>query len=152
MGGDGTARARGDSLLGNLQTRIACQNLDSSTNHWHSESVGKIIVKRQSRSVTVSNFIEDVLAQYSASGKPVNVSISEQLDYDVQPRAFTGLKRGGIENKGIVEAILTTAGSRFRSNGKRWLRVKFDQFNQPEGWRRFLGAEVAIEAAHTEVN
>ncbi len=144
MGGDGTARARVDSLLGNLQNRLICQNLDTTTNQWHAESIGKIIVRRQSRSVTATNFIERLLAHHAGINKPENISVSEQLDYDVQPRVFTGLRRGGRANRGIVEAILVTAGDRFRMNGKRWLRVKFHQFKQPEGWKRFFSACVTI--------
>lgn len=146
MGGDGTARARVDSLLANLQTRIACQSLDFSTNYWYSEAVGKVIVRRQSRSVTTKNFVESFLAANEASGKPASISISEQADYDISPRAFTGLKRGGHAMNGIIEAILVSAGERFRANGKRWLRISFDQFKEPMGWRRFTTRHVLITA------
>ncbi len=144
MGGDGTARARVDSLLANLQTRIACQNLDHTTNHWFAESLGHVIVRRQSRSITTKNFIEGFLAEHQASGKAANISISEQADWDVSPRVFTGLKRGGTANKGIVEAIVVSTGDRFKANGKRWLRVRFDQFKEPKGWRRFISRNVLI--------
>jgi hypothetical protein len=144
MGGDGTAKARVDSLLANLQTRIACQSLDFSTNHWYSESVGKVIVRRQSRSIATKNFVESFLAANQASGKPASISISEQADYDVSPRVFTGLKRGGHAMNGIIEAILISAGERFRTNGKRWLRVSFDQFGEPMGFRRFITRHVLI--------
>jgi hypothetical protein len=144
MGGDGTARARVDSLLANLQTRIACQSLDLSTNHWYSESIGKVIIRRQSRSVATKNVVESFLAENEASGKPANISISEQADYDVFPRAFTGLKRGGHAMNGIIEAILVSAGERFRANGKRWIRISFDQFKEPMGFRRFITRHVLI--------
>jgi len=41
MGGDPTSKARVDSLLANLQTRLACQNLDPETNRWYSEKLGQ---------------------------------------------------------------------------------------------------------------
>lgn len=145
MGGDGTARARVDSLLGNLQNRLICQNLDTTTNQWHSESIGKIVIKRHSRSVTINPGAQDgVFARLAGTGRSVNKSESEQLDYDVQPRAFTGLKRGGLENKGIVEAIVVSAGQRFRANRQRWLKVQFHQFKEPKGWWRFFSRHVVI--------
>jgi hypothetical protein len=145
MGGDGTAKARVDSLLGNLQTRIACQNLDTTTNQWHSESIGKIIIKRHSHSTTTnSNPNSGLLARLAGAGKSENKSESEQLDYDVQPRAFTGLRRGGQENRGIVEAILVSAGQRFRFNRQRWLKVQFNQFKEPHPWLRLFSRQVVI--------
>ncbi len=142
MGGDGTARARVDSLLANLQTRIACQNLDVTTNEWFSQSIGKVLIKRQSHSVVANGFLETFLAENGALKKPVNISTSEQLEYDLPPRMFVGLKRGGTPNKGIVEAIVVTAGDRFNANGKRWLLARFNQFSEPQGWRRFISREV----------
>jgi hypothetical protein len=145
MGGDGTARARVDSLLANLQTRIACQNLDTTTNQWHSESIGKIIIKRHSHSITTnSSSNSGLLAQFAGAGKSENKSESEQLDYDVQPRAFTGLTRGGQENRGIVEAILVSAGQRFRFNRQRWIKVQFNQFKEPNPWLRLFSRQVVI--------
>lgn len=145
MGGDGTARAKVDSLLGNLQTRIACQNLDVATNTWHSDSIGKIIVTRHGRSFTINPGSNDgLLARLAGNRQSENNSESEHLDYDLQPRAFTGLKRGGPPNRNVVEAIVVAAGERFRSTGKRWLRVKFDQFNMPAGWRCFFSSQVTI--------
>ncbi len=143
MGGDATSKAKVDSLLANLQTRIACQNLDHTTNQWHAESLGKILVKRQSRSVTVNPKGGGLLAKLAGADRSVNVGESEQLDYDLNPRLFAGLKTGGVENKGIVETIVVSAGKRFRS-GRRWLRVSFDQFNLPEGWRKFFTRHAVI--------
>jgi hypothetical protein len=145
MGGDGTAKARVGSLLANLQTRIACQNLDPSTNQWYSESIGKIIIKRHSTSVTInSNSNDGLLARLAGTGKSENKSESEQLDYDVQQRAFTGLRRGGHESNGVVEAILVSAGQRFRFNRRRWIKVRFNQFKEPKAWLRLFSRQVII--------
>jgi hypothetical protein len=145
IGGDGTARARVDSLLGNLQNRLICQNLDITTNKWYSDSIGKIIVKRHGHSVTTNSGSNDgFLGRLAGVGRSENRSESEQLDYDVQPRAFTGLKRGGLENKGIVEAILVCAGERLRSTNQRWLKIKFSQFGEITGWRKVFERMVNI--------
>lgn len=143
-GESGAARARIDSLLANFQTRIACNNLCSITNHWFSESIGKILIKRQSRSVVANGFLETLLAENGVINKPANISVSEQFDYDLNPRIFVGLGRGGAANKGIVEAIIVTAGDRFNANGKRWLLVRFNQFSEPQGLRRFISRDVLI--------
>lgn len=143
-GESGAARARVDSLLANFQTRIGCNNLCSITNHWFSESIGKILIKRQSRSVVANGFLEMLLAENGVINKPVSISISEQFDYELPPRIFVGLKRGGTTNKGIVEAVVVTAGDRFNANGKRWLLTRFNQFSEPQGWRRFISREVLI--------
>ncbi|HWS16950.1 MAG TPA: hypothetical protein VN223_03010, partial [Candidatus Elarobacter sp.] len=134
-----------DSLLGNLQNRVICQNLDTTTNHWHAESIGKIITKRHSHSVTINHAADEgFIARLAGKGRSENKSESEQLDYDVQPRAFTGLGRGGHENRGIVEAILVSAGQRFRFNRQRWLKVQFSQFNEPKSWLRLFSRQVVI--------
>jgi hypothetical protein len=144
MGGDSTARARVDSLLGNLQTRIACQNLDTATNNWYADGIGKIILKRHAKSVTVNHGAQEgFLTRLAGKGKSENKSESEQLDYDLQPRAFTGLRRGGVQNKGIVEAIVIAAGERFRSNRKRWIKLLFSQAERRIGWLRSFN-EVTI--------
>jgi hypothetical protein len=145
MGGEGAARARVDSLLGNLQTRIACQNLETSTNHWHSEAIGKIIVNRHSHSVTTDlGAGGGLIAKLTGKGRSENQSQSEQLDYDVQPRAFNGLRTGGFDNHGLVDAILVCAGKRFRGNGKRWMKVQFNQFEERPWWRNLFQHQVQI--------
>ena len=141
MGGDGAGKARVDSLLGNLQNRFACQNLEIQTNHWSAESIGKIIVKRKGKSVTHNYQGPDqysIVARLAGMSRSVNESESEQLDYDVQPRAFTGLLRGGQPNAFTVEAILTSAGERFAFNNERWLKVSFDQRVSGNGSRSWF--------------
>jgi len=58
-------------------------------------------------------------------------STSEQIDYDMQPRELTVLKKGRAENGLQVEAIVTCAGDIFRANGKTWKKVTFHQSGDP---------------------
>ena len=141
MGGDASGKARVDSLLGNLQNRFACQQLEIQTNHWSAESIGKIIVKRKGKSVTQNYQGPDqysLVARLAGLSSSVNQSESEQLDFDVQPRSFNGLKRGSEANDFKVEAIVTSAGERFAFNNERWLKVAFDQRVPENGSRSFF--------------
>jgi len=145
MASDSAGRARVSSMVGNLQNRFFCQNLEPETNLWAADSIGRILVKRFSANVSYGRPLEGE----TEPTKNVSESVSEQLDYDVQPRIFTGLRRGADlkrtlndsninttdpKKQGQVEAILVVAGRRFATTGERWLRVFFDQFHAPPLW------------------
>jgi len=53
------------------------------------------------------------------------------------------LKTGGYANNGIVEAILSGSGAKLPFY-QRWKRVSFDQFNPPEGLRKFFTRHAVI--------
>ena len=125
MGGDPTAKAHVESLLGNLQTRIACQNSEPETNEWYARAIGR--TKQYFTSWSLSPWI----------GLPKGKTQAEHVEYDVQPRKFTTLKNGGPGNQYQVEAILTRAGQQFRATGQRWLKVTFDQNPKPSRWWSF---------------
>ena len=149
MAADSAGRARVDSMMGNLQNRFFCQNLQQEMNLWASESIGKVLVRRINAGTGVS-VSHNVPAGGSTS---YNQGWAEQLDYDVQPRVFDGLLRGGNKKKasrngkpdqkkeGQVEAIVVIAGQRFAANDERWLRVLFDQFNDPPLWLASINAK-----------
>lgn len=103
------------SLLGNLGTKIFCQNGDDKTNNWASDSIGKVIVKRHSMSKG-----EGQSQGGSGSGHSNNESISqgwsEQKDYLVDPIVFTSLSKGSIQNKCEVEFVLWQSGRIFAHN------------------------------------
>lgn len=127
IGGDPTAKAHVDSLLGNLQTRLACQNAEPQTNEWYANSVGKVLKRRRNQSRTFGSSFSQT------SG------YAEQMDFDVQPREFTTLKAGSRSNGYCVEAILTAKSREFRANkNKRWLRVMFHQGFAPTWWQELL--------------
>ena len=52
--------------------------------------------------------------------------VNETVDYEVQPRTFTELLRGGCSNNLIVDGVVYQNGRRW-SNGKVWLPVGFNQ-------------------------
>ncbi|HVT11815.1 MAG TPA: TraM recognition domain-containing protein [Fimbriimonadaceae bacterium] len=94
-----------DSLLGNLQTKIFCQN-SGETNEWAAKLLGERWLDVISSNVG-----------RSAEGNPTSgVTRSEQRRYFVEPAAFTTLKRGGEINHFEVEAIVYKGGHQFLSN------------------------------------
>ena len=104
--------------MGSLNLKIFHQNNDPKTNNWASDSIGKVFVQRSS----VSKEIGGGTFTYGRS----NVSTSEALEHDVQPRMFTNLKEGGVTNKLMVEGIVHMSGRKFL-NGKTWTKAYFSQ-------------------------
>lgn len=105
-------RAKVDSLLGNLGTKVFHANNDAVTNEWAARTIGNAF--KNVRSINV--------------GKNENTSagITQQLLHLVEPREFTMLKSGGIENDLKVEGIVTVAGKTW-SNNLNFYRAFFDQ-------------------------
>ncbi|MCO6490868.1 MAG: TraM recognition domain-containing protein [Phaeodactylibacter sp.] len=105
-------RPKVDSLLGNLGTKVFHANNDAVTNEWAAKTIGNAF--KNVRSINV--------------GKEENTSagISQQLLYLVEPREFTMLKSGGLENGLKVEGIVTVAGKTW-SNNLNFYRAFFDQ-------------------------
>ena len=126
LGADPTGKAHVESFLGNLQTRLACQNSEPETNEWYARTIGR----------TKQHFTSWSFNPWTSL--PTGKTRAEHIDYDVQPRMFTTLKNGGPSNRYCVEAILTRAGQPFRATGQRWLKVRFDQNPKP-GWSRWWG-------------
>jgi hypothetical protein len=118
LGGE-HARPRVDSLLGNLQTKIFHQNGDTVTNRWAAEAIGRRLQYRYGSSTSKS---------YGMQGYTVSTADSEQqvIEYDLEPRGFTTLLKGGPQSEGLVEGIVFQSG-RVWGNGRTWLRVLFPQ-------------------------
>jgi type IV secretory pathway TraG/TraD family ATPase VirD4 len=103
-------KERVNSLLGNLATKIFHANNDYVTNEWAANTIGKTFQSKTSSSI----------------GKYDSVSISESLNYQVEPQEFTVLLSGAEINKFDVEGIVTVAGKKW-SNGKNFLNAAFNQ-------------------------
>lgn len=122
LGGEGRGKARVDSLMGNLQTKLFHQNSDPETNRWAAEILTKGM---QTRSSTNAGF-----SFGSGDGGSGGSSEQELIDYEVQPREFLKLAKGGPEYDALVTAVLFQGGRIF-PNGKHWVPVGFDQQPQP---------------------
>lgn len=110
------SKARVDSLVGNLQTKIWHANSDPETNTHAADTIGRSWQQRFSQSVNsaVDNF---------SAGQ----SVQESFDYDVIPQHFaTRLRTGSPSNDYKVDAIVFQNGKRW-SDGKSHLEATFDQ-------------------------
>jgi hypothetical protein len=113
-------KAQVDSLLGNLGTRIFHQNSDKTTNEWAADTIARVLQYRAGANTGTSAAVGN-LPTHSA-GSNVNAVV----DYDLQPRVFTELRRGGPANKNQVDGIVYQNGRQW-STDKRWLLTAFDQ-------------------------
>jgi hypothetical protein len=115
------------SLLGNLQNQVFHQQTDTRTNTYAAELIGR---SRQFLTNSSSSYGEtDWLTSAMGFRGPGQTTggVSEQIDFEVQPKVFTSLRRGGPENGWLVEGIVYQGGARFRRSGKTWLRAGFSQ-------------------------
>ena len=101
-----------DSLLGNLQAKIFCQN-SGETNEWAAKLLGERWLDITSTNASVNTGLEE-------NRQTAGVGRSAQRRYYVEPAHFTTLKRGGHSNNFKVEAIVYNGGNQFTStkNGK----------------------------------
>ena len=123
--GSGYSRARLNSFLGNLQTKIFHQNGDYSTNEWASNLFGKDLIQRQSFSTNTSRL---------GAGGQVGTQTQDSWEDIVPAITFTRLRKGGPQNDKIVEAIVYKAGEVWNHKEKdslvespNYLKVSFKQ-------------------------
>lgn len=112
-----------NALLGNLTTHIYHANHESKTNQYAAEAIGKDWKDRQSIS---AGDTQSKLAPGLSGSTSSNASISQQMEYIVQPIEFTKMRTGGKRNDRYVDAIFFQ-GSRTFSDGNNYSRVYFRQ-------------------------
>jgi hypothetical protein len=117
MGSGGDAKARVDSLMGNLCTKIFHANSDAETNEYASRLIGNDIINLGNTGTQQ----EHLSINFTKS-----VGISSQFLPQVQPRKFTILKSGGSMNDFKVQAIMAVSGREW-SDGKNYFNVTFTQ-------------------------
>lgn len=111
-----------DSLLGNLQCKIFCQN-SGETNEW----AAKLLGERWLHVNSVNVGQHDSNTPHQSSG----VTRAEQRRYFVEPSQFTTLRRGGAANNYLVDAIVYNGGYEFKTSGEL-LPYRLLTFNQKE--------------------
>jgi hypothetical protein len=117
MGSGSDAKARVDSLLGNLSTKIFHANSDAETNEYASRLIGNDIGYLSNVGLS-QNFMS--IASTSSEG------LTSQYLPQVQPREFTVLKSGGKHHDFKVQAILAVSGKEW-STGKNYFKATFTQ-------------------------
>ena len=127
LGGAG-GKHRVDSLLGNLQTKLFHQNSDAVTNEWAANAIAKVLQTRKSVNTGVSASSDQSRPGGSGGNAGFQTGDSQQevIDFDLQPRAFLELAKGGGDYSQIVTAILF-AGGRTLLDGRVWSQVFFNQ-------------------------
>lgn len=116
LGGDGSRQAV-LSLLGNLGTKIFHANSDTETNLYAADIIGRSLQQRMSGNLGMG--IGGIPNQSAGFG--------EVVDYDLQPQAFTMLRKGGPDNDLSVDGIVYQGGRVWNSTGKTYLPVVFKQ-------------------------
>ena len=117
MGSGSDAKARVDSLMGNLSTKIFHANSDAETNEYASRLIGNNI----GYLTNASN--QQGLIDFNFS---TSEGISGQYLPQVQPREFTTLKSGGRLCEYKVQAVVMVSGRKW-ADGKNYLKTTFDQ-------------------------
>jgi hypothetical protein len=126
LGGEG-GRAKSDSLIANLGTKVFHANADPVTNEWAASVIGKT----RQYFVNANNSYQN--SDWLSPGyrpdqeKTSSSGISEQMDFEVQPAEFTRMRTGGEANAFLVDAIVFQNGRVFGHSGSSWLPVTFRQ-------------------------
>ena len=117
MGSGSDAKAKVDSLLGNLCTKIFHANMDAETNEYASRLIGNNLTMIETTGKTEKRY-----------GLNETLSNSEAAQFLPQyfPMNFTTLKTGGEVNKKLVEAVVMVSGKKW-SNRKNFKEIVFKQ-------------------------
>jgi hypothetical protein len=119
-----------DSLLGNLQAKIFCQN-SGETNDWASKILGERWLTITSTNVGQQDGLQQNNQAKTTSNSSSGVSRSEQRRHFLEAAVFTTLKRGGEQHNFQVQAVVYNGGHLFSSPGKEaFLPYKILTFNQ----------------------
>ncbi|MFA6714572.1 MAG: TraM recognition domain-containing protein, partial [Victivallaceae bacterium] len=121
---DGYGKEKANSLLGNLGTKIFCQNGDHTTNKWAADSIGQEVLRRRSRNIGDSKS-GSLKGDYNKSDN-YSEGWSEQKDYKVDIVQFTTLQTGGPRGQCRVGYIYWQSG-RVLKNGDVFVRGAIDQ-------------------------
>lgn len=133
LGGESNGKARVEALLGNLDTKIFHANSDRETNTFAADLIGKrkMILRNHATNWNSS------VGQGCSFGS--SEAANEHIDYELQPREFTLLRKGGPMTGFAVDAVVFQTGRPW-SSGKQWRRVVFEQRRHASEARREGGA------------
>lgn len=114
------------SLLGNLQTQVFHQQVDTRTNQYAAELIGR--TKQYFFNMNTNRGPTDIgsilLGDRSNTGS--SSGMSEQYEFEVQPNEFTRLRQGGPPHW-LVDAIVVRGGKPFATTGRPWMPITIRQ-------------------------
>lgn len=126
LGANEAGKAQADSLLANLNTKIFHANGDAVMNDWAASLVGRsrqyFVNSSQQHSPDIVSLLLGL-----GGGRQFSGGVSEVMEFEVPPRVFTTLRKGGGANAGRVDAIVFQGGRRFQAGGRTWLKTTFQQ-------------------------
>jgi type IV secretory pathway TraG/TraD family ATPase VirD4 len=125
LGGNEKARVETDSLVGNLNTKILHANGDAVSNEWASRMIGRCRQFFMNSEQQPDNEMAYLLG-FNQPGQN-SAGLSEQYEFEVQPSVFTTLRTGGLQHRGLIDAIVFQNGKRFGASGRTWLQTTFKQ-------------------------
>jgi hypothetical protein len=123
LGGGSDGRMMTDSLLGNLGTKIFHANSDRETNQFAADLVGKRLNLLRSSGIGSSLS----LGGHQSMGASLNRGRSESIDYEIQPKELSALRKGGAENAYASDALVFQNGRLWAGSGRTWQKVAFRQ-------------------------
>jgi hypothetical protein len=121
---DGYGKEKANSLIGNLGTKIFCQNGDHTTNKWAADSIGQEVLRRHSQNIGDSKS-GSMKGDYNKSDN-FTEGWSEQKDYKVDIVNFTTLQTGGPRGQCKVGYIFWQSG-RILKNDDVYVRGAINQ-------------------------
>lgn len=113
--GGSNPKARVDSLLGNLCTKIFHANNDPVMNEWASNSIGMTFQHKENLNVNITG-----------KDPTFGGGTSSQRHFQIEPIKFTTLRSGGSTYDFKVDGIVVTAG-KIWSNGRNYYEYSFPQ-------------------------
>ena len=123
LGGSAAGRSQIDSLMGNLGTKFFHANSDRDTNQFAADLVGKRLQAfRSAGAGTNLGF-----GGSAGFGSSAHHGVSEHVDYEIQPREWAVLAKGGPENGFQTEALIFQNGRTWGPAGRTWQKVAFGQ-------------------------
>jgi hypothetical protein len=125
LGGGDKAKQLVDSLVGNVNTVIACQTTCPVTSLWLCDRIGKTPRYLVNCSNSAQAYLND---SFLCPGPPqTQVSLHSTLDHVVRPIELGGLKRGGPPAF-KVGTLVTMSGRRIGPAGERHAWVEWNQW------------------------
>ena len=117
MGSGMDAKAKVNSLMGNLSTKIFHANSDAETNEYASRLIGNSQQQLSSSNQQHQSF--SIMDNYSQG-------TSTQYLPQIQPKEFTTFKTGGEFNDYEVQGVVVVNGRKW-SDGKNFIQTSFKQ-------------------------
>jgi hypothetical protein len=123
MGGSEKGKDLTHAMLANFQTKIWHQNTCHITNTWAADTIAKQWESRDSEGFSRN------LGDEGEQANRDSFSTSEQtsFEYEVPPRTFSRLRKGGMRYQCVVDGLFYAGGRPIGSGDKGHAKLEFSQ-------------------------